>query len=165
MNRRDFMKTTILASAATPRVAQRHGGARPERAASRGVHRLRRTRTAAHAAIVAMPDVEIVALCDAYTGRRSGRRRAPAAGDDLHRLQRSAREPTIDAVFIVTPDHWHKTMAIDALTAGKDVYLEKPMSFAIDDGLAILDAEALEPHPAGGQSGRQRRRTWPRRAS
>ena len=43
-------------------------------------------------------------------------------------------------MFIVTPDHWHKAMTVEALAAKKDVYLEKPMSYSIEDGLAIVDA-------------------------
>ena len=83
----------------------------------------------------------MVALCDAYTGRLD-RARARTGGtatvfQDYRALLAS---PSVDAVFIATPDHWHKTMAVDALAAGKDVYLEKPMSFVIADGPAIVDA-------------------------
>ncbi len=46
----------------------------------------------------------------------------------------------IDAVFIASPDHWHVKMAIDALAAGKDVYLEKPVSHTIEEGIALTKA-------------------------
>ena len=46
----------------------------------------------------------------------------------------------VDAVFIATPDHWHKTMAVAALDAGKDVYLEKPMTYTAAEGLDIIAA-------------------------
>jgi predicted dehydrogenase len=90
-------------------------------------------------ALQATPGTEIVGVCDAYKGRLE---RA------VERTQRRAKiykdyrdilaDKSIDAVFIATPDHWHKTMAVDAVQAGKDVYIEKPLTYAIEEGPAII---------------------------
>ena len=84
---------------------------------------------------------EIVGVCDAYKGRleRAVQRTMGRAKiyDDYHQL---LADPGIDAVVIATPDHWHRTMILDALKAGKDVYCEKPMTYTSPEGVDIIRA-------------------------
>jgi predicted dehydrogenase len=90
-------------------------------------------------AIQAVPGTEIVGVCDAYKGRleravdRTGGR--AKIYDDYHEI---LSDKSVDTAVIATPDHWHKTMAIEALRAGKDVYIEKPLTYTIDEGKDIV---------------------------
>ena len=63
----------------------------------------------------------------------------------------------IDAVVIGTPDHWHKTMTLDAVAAGKDVYVEKPVSHTIEEGAEMV--KAVEASKQIVQTGTQQR-SW-----
>ncbi len=141
MNRRDFMKTTVLAgtTAALVRPGSATAAVPPGDRITVGfigcgarAHQHLQT-------MDGMPGVEVVAVADAYRGRaeRARARTGAAIVKDYHEI---LANPSIDAVFIVTPDHWHKTMTVEAVQAKKDVYLEKPMSYSVADGLAILQA-------------------------
>ena len=61
----------------------------------------------------------------------------------------------VDAVVIATPDHWHALMMIDACNAGKDVYVEKPLSLTVVEGRKMV--EAAERTKRVVQVGTQRR--------
>ena len=95
----------------------------------------------------------IVALCDAQESRRlSARdtlekryaRQRPGNPNRGIRMYRDFREllaqKDIDAVYIASPDHWHVSMLIPALAAGKHVHCEKPLGVSIEQDLAALKA-------------------------
>ncbi|MDY7110202.1 MAG: Gfo/Idh/MocA family oxidoreductase [Planctomycetota bacterium] len=88
----------------------------------------------------------VVAICDSDDRRlRSGARRAPGAeafGD--HRAMLEKRRD-VEAVFIATPTHLHRDIAVDALEAGRHVYCEAPLASTIDDCRAIVAAARNAP--------------------
>src|SRR5262245_20715685 len=85
--------------------------------------------------------VEIVGVCDAYKGRvERAIQRTDGRAKDYGDWKALLADKGIDAVIVATPDHWHKTHTIEALNAGKDVYLEKPMTYAIGDGPEMIAA-------------------------
>ena len=83
---------------------------------------------------------EIVAVSDVYGPHRDAVKERSKGLATTHLDYREVIEKDIDAVFIASPDHWHVRMAIDALAAGKDVYLEKPVSHSIEEGVALTHA-------------------------
>ena len=79
-----------------------------------------------------------------YLGRadRQGKTGAPnARAFTDHRALLDSKE--IDVALIGTPDHWHVPIAIDALQAGKDVYVEKPLTLTIEEGPAVVKAARI----------------------
>jgi len=95
----------------------------------------------------ALPEVEVVALCDVDAGHLGGSikrmeqelqpgKKVDAYGDFRHILDRK----DIDAISCATPDHWHAQIASLAFEAGKDVYGEKPLSYSVQEGRLMLAA-------------------------
>jgi len=98
-------------------------------------------------------EVQLAALCDVDAGhlksavdrvetayaeaRKTGSYKGCAAYRDFRELL--ARDD-IDAVLIAVPDHWHAAISIAAMEAGKDVYVEKPLSVCVAQGRAVCDA-------------------------
>jgi predicted dehydrogenase len=83
--------------------------------------------------------VEVPIVCDVWAERIDVARKVAinARGTGDHR---AVLDSKVDAVQIATPDHWHCPIAIEALNAGKDVYVEKPLSLKIEEGAEVVKA-------------------------
>ena len=140
LNRRNFLKTAALA-AGTAVISGRAANDKVNigwiGVGTRGYAALEWMHKAAP------NDVQITSICDTYAGyiaRAKDRMQtiwgtAPASYTDYHEL---LADKSIDAVFIMTPEHLHHDMAIAALRAGKHVYLEKPLAHTIEEGFDIV---------------------------
>jgi len=86
-------------------------------------------------------DVEVAALCDVYEPFLDQWKARLGGGVHTYRDFRHLLErKDLDAVFIATPDHWHAIQMIEACQAGKDVYVEKPLSITIHEGRRMVEA-------------------------
>ena len=98
-----------------------------------------------HARSQEQADVQVVAVCDIYSKRKErARLLAKLAPKDVHHeyLDMLSRED-VDAVYISSPDHWHAPMTFDALDSGKDVYLEKPMTYTLHEAREVAERVRL----------------------
>ncbi len=92
----------------------------------------------------ALSDVEIVALCDvdkvrlAETKKRLYSLNQNASVETYTDFRKILDRKDIDVITCATPDHWHALIAIMAFQSGKDVYGEKPLSYTLDEGRAML---------------------------
>jgi len=91
-------------------------------------------------ALLAMKEsdnVEIVAVCDIFK-KRLDAAAAKTGGTPYGKYQDVLARNDIDYVLIATPEHWHYQMSMDALDAGKHVYVEKPMTHTIEQSKSLL---------------------------
>ncbi|MVZ64607.1 gfo/Idh/MocA family oxidoreductase [Sphingobacterium sp. DK4209] len=89
-----------------------------------------------------VPQAELIAVCDIYKPRLAAAKKE--WGEHL-KLESNYKnilaDPTIDAVIIATPDHWHQRIAVDALNSGKHVYCEKPIIHKRSEAKALIKAQ------------------------
>jgi predicted dehydrogenase len=141
MNRREFLKTTTLAAAATSLVPEAFGKQAADDRVRVGVLGSGARAQGLMKEVLQLPGVQFTAVADAYRGRAE---QAKAMTGGTARICGDYREildsKEVDAVLIGSPDHWHKQMSLDALSAGKDVYIEKPMTYTVDEGNEIVAA-------------------------
>jgi predicted dehydrogenase len=84
---------------------------------------------------------EVGAVCDVYEPNlEAGLKEATTGAKPFRDYRRLLEDKSLDVVIVATPDHWHARMTIDAVEAGKDVYVEKPLAHTIDEGFRIVEA-------------------------
>ena len=106
----------------------------------------------------AVPSTEVVAVCDVYEPHRELGLRIAGPDAKAYVDYREVLDlKDVDAVIIGAPDHWHKTMLVDAVRAGKDVYCEKPIMHSIEQGVEMV--RAVEETRRVVQTGMQQR-SW-----
>ena len=139
-NRRTFLKQAAVSGTAT--IALATASARAQGANEKirlGVVGLSRGRVLCRA-FSKQADAEIAYLCDTDQQRLAGVEKQVNAGKTVADFRNILDEPSIDAIAIATPDHWHTPMAVLALQAGKHVYLEKPPTHNVREGRLLIDA-------------------------
>ncbi len=84
---------------------------------------------------------EVCAVSDVYQPNlQAGLQKAAPRAKSFKDYRRLLDDKSLDAVIVATPDHWHAQMVIDAISAGKDVYVEKPLCHTIEEGFRVIDA-------------------------
>ena len=156
MNRRDFIgKSTLGAGAIT--IIPRHvlggtGYLAPGDRINLGFIGTGKQSVGLMRSITGCPETMVLAACDvdqmklarfktaaeiANTEKLDG---GTQVVDTYENYQELLQRKDIDAVVIVSPDHWHAMIAVDAAKAGKDIYCEKPMALTVAEGRAMVNA-------------------------
>jgi predicted dehydrogenase len=137
-SRRGFVKAAACAAAAWP-IANAFGANDQVRVGVIGSGGRAR---ALMKALAKVPKVRIAAVCDVWDAALDeGRKLAAADAVTTKRYQDILDRKDIDAVLIGTPDHWHAPLTIAACEAGKDVYVEKPLTHSTGEGRAVVEAQ------------------------
>ncbi len=93
--------------------------------------------------LVKVPNVRITHVCDVWdVALAEGKKLADAKATTTKKYQELLDQKDIHAVLIGSPDHWHVPLTVAACAAGKDVYVEKPLTHEIAEGKAVLEAQA-----------------------
>ena len=89
-----------------------------------------------------VPGVRIAAVCDIYDAHlHAAAKLADSQAFATKHYREVLDRKDIDAVLIASPDHWHVPMSVDACNAGKDVYVEKPLTHDLAEGVAMVEAQ------------------------
>lgn len=87
------------------------------------------------------PEVEVLAVCDVYqTNLERSLDMTQGKAKSYRDYRKLLESRDVQAVVIATPDHWHPLICVDACNAGKDVYVEKPISNCIREGRLMVEA-------------------------
>jgi predicted dehydrogenase len=91
---------------------------------------------------IELPGIECAAACDLYDGRHTLAREITAKPDlpVTRRYHELLDNKEIDCIVAAVPDHWHKQVVVDTVSADKDIYCEKPMSHSPAEGIEMAEA-------------------------
>ncbi|MDO8539184.1 MAG: Gfo/Idh/MocA family oxidoreductase [Opitutaceae bacterium] len=166
-SRRDFLKTGAAASAlaVAPMIlpSRLFGQNAPSKQLGVGFIGVGNIAQGHLDTLLGFPEVRIRAVSDVDRRHRDFAKNkvdAGYAGKDCaayNDFREMLARPDIDLVWVCTPDHWHALAAIHAIRAGKDVYVEKPLTLTITEGRELVNA--LRRHQRVGQTGTQQRST------
>src|SRR5688572_11277918 len=84
-------------------------------------------------------NIKVLGVSDVYQ-RRLTRAKGVCKGDGYLDYRKLLERADLDAVLIATPDHWHAKISIDAMDAGKHVYVEKPMTYTVEQAIRLRNA-------------------------
>jgi predicted dehydrogenase len=91
--------------------------------------------------LVKAPGQQILAICDVWSDAAARAAQIVKTPTGKHRdYQELLARRDIDAVLIASPDHWHVPLTVAAVAAGKDVYVEKPLTHSLAEGAVVIDA-------------------------
>ncbi|MEI6783231.1 MAG: Gfo/Idh/MocA family oxidoreductase [Verrucomicrobiota bacterium] len=155
--RREFLRSAALAGAtiALPAIVPSTvlGRNAPGNRITMGLIGMGQMMGSHHQIMLGRDQVQVLAVCDVDRGRReraqaqtekaygakqaSGTYKGCAAYNDYERV---IERNDIDAVMVITPDHWHALISLAAMKSGKDVYVQKPMTLTIREGRLMSDA-------------------------
>jgi predicted dehydrogenase len=93
-------------------------------------------------ALAKVPNVRMAAVCDVWdTALDQARKLVGPRAFATKKYQEVLDRNDIHAVLIASPDHWHVPMTVAACAAGKDVYVEKPLTHNLEEGAAVIEAQ------------------------
>jgi predicted dehydrogenase len=149
LNRRGFLAETLAGSTGlalgldAPTVLAAAGADKTIRVGTIGTGgRCRQLMSAAKP----IQDIRFVAVCDIWEDAiKEGLKLAGDKAQVYRDYHKVLDDREIDAVLIATPDHWHVPILVDALEAGKDVYIEKPLTWSLDENATVLTATRKHP--------------------
>src|SRR6267143_1405219 len=90
---------------------------------------------------IGLPGVTCAGAADLYDGRHTLAKEIAGANlPTTRRYQQLLDDKNVDCIVAAVPDHWHRRIVVDAVSAGKHIYCEKPMSHSAADGVAMVEA-------------------------
>ncbi len=141
ITRRALLQAALAAPAAVPASALgRNGAVAPSDRINLGIIGVNGMGRSNLANCAKHADVVVTAICDVSKDRRDAALALHGSAKGHNDFRELLARPDVDGVIIASPPHWHALMAIEAVKAGKDIYLQKPMTLYPDETLAVRNA-------------------------